>query len=468
MAPAQLPRKGDTVMRSRISPLLRVVGLVASGFIGAAVWAQDVTVFRNVSIVPMDTERVIDGQTVIVRGELIESIAPASSAQIPPDARVIDGTGRYLVPGLAEMHAHVPTGGDAQYVDEVLFLYVANGVTTARGMLGEPSHLTLRERIAKHEVLGPRLFTSGPSLNDQRVNSPEEAARIVREQARAGYDFVKVHPGPTRAEYDAAVQAGRDSGIELAGHVPAEVGVRRAIEARQATIDHLDGYVEALVPQPRGEGGFFGLDLADAVDRNLIPELVAATVEAGIWNVPTLTLIEHWPAPTPTLDELFARPEIAYVAPRLREQWASSKRQITSAPGYDAERAQALVELRRELVKALHDGGAGLLLGSDAPQVFNVPGFSLQRELQAIVAAGLTPYQALRTGTANPALFFDAEDEFGTIREGLAADLILSASHPLEDVAALERIEGVMVRGRWLDRAAIDARLAEIAARHGR
>jgi imidazolonepropionase-like amidohydrolase len=124
------------------------------------------------------------------------------------------------------------------------------------------------------------------------------------------------------------------------------------------------------------------------------------------------------------------------------------------------------VAVRRELIKALHDAGAGLLLGSDAPQIFNVPGFSLHRELEAVVAAGLTPYEALRTGTANPAAFFDATAEFGTIREGLAADLILVAENPLEDVRALERIEGVMVRGRWLDRAALDAGLAEIAARY--
>jgi imidazolonepropionase-like amidohydrolase len=447
-----------------------MTGLMPFGAIGlltVTAAAQDVTVFRNVSVVPMDSERVLEAQTVVVRGERIESIGPAASAEIPPGARLIDGTGRYLVPGLAEMHAHVPGGGDSRYVEEVLFLYVANGVTTARGMLGEPSHLELREQIARHEVLGPRLYTAGPSLNDQRVGSPADAERMVREQAEAGYDFVKVHPGPTRAEYDAAVETAVATGITLAGHVPAEVGVRRALEAKQATIDHLDGYLEALVPEAqRAAGGFFGLNLADAADRSLIPELVAATLAAGAWNVPTQTLIDNVPAPAPTVDELLARPELAYVSRDTRTQWANVKRNVTSAPGYEANRARALVSVRRELIKALHDAGAGLLLGSDAPQIFNVPGFSLHRELVAIVAAGLTPYEALRTGTANPAVFFDETDEFGTIREGLAADLILVAANPLEDVAALARPDGVMVRGRWLDRAALDAGLAEIAARY--
>ena len=449
------------------TPRMRVA-LAASALFAVSAGAQEVTVFRNVSVIPMDSERVLEGQTVVVRGERIESIG-AAGAQIPAGARVIDGAGRYLVPGLAEMHAHVPTGSDPGSVEEVLFLYVANGVTTARGMLGVPSHLELREQIARHEVLGPRLYTSGPSLNDQRVGSPADAESMVREQAAAGYDFVKVHPGPTRAEYDAAVAAAVANGIELAGHVPADVGVRRALEAKQATIDHLDGYLEALVPESRrAAGGFFGLNIADAADRSLIPELVAATVAAGVWNVPTQSLIDNVPAPSPTLDELLARPEIAYISPQTREQWANAKRNVSSAPGYDPDRARALVAVRRELIKALHDAGAGLLLGSDAPQIFNVPGFSLHRELDSIVAAGLTPYEALRTGTANPAVFFDAVDEFGTIREGLAADFMLVSGNPLEDVAALERPEGVMVRGRWLDRAALDAGLEEIAVRYRR
>ena len=309
---------------SNSSQLRRLAPLLGT-LLATAAAAQDVTVFRNVSVVPLDSERVLEAQTVVVRGERIAAMGPPASTQVPTNARVIDGTGRYLVPGLAEMHAHVPGGNDARFVEEVLFLYVANGVTTARGMLGEPAHLQLRERIARNEVVGPRLFTSGPSLNDQRVNSPEDAARMVREQAAAGYDFVKVHPGPTRAEYDAAVTAAAASGIRLAGHVPADVGVLRAIEARQATIDHLDGYLEALVPaSARVSSGFFGLGIADAVDRARIPELVAATKAAGVWNVPTQTLIEHVPAPTPTLDELLARPEMAYISRETREQWANA------------------------------------------------------------------------------------------------------------------------------------------------
>lgn len=453
--------------------MLKRLSTVAAAFaagMSLVTHAQDVVVFDDVNVVPMDEERVLEARTVIVRDGRIESIVESGEAEIPADALVIDAGGRYLVPGLAEMHAHVPPTSDRRYLEEVLFLYVANGVTTARGMLGEPGHLELRERIARHEVLGPRLYTSGPSLSGQSVESPEQAARIVREQAATGYDFVKLHPGLTRAEFDAAVDAAREAGIELAGHVSDDVGVARALEARQATIDHLDGYVQYLVPEPeRGAApaGFFGIGLADRVDVERIPDAAAATRDARVYVVPTQTLLEHWAAPSPTADELMARPEMAYVSPQTRQQWLQSKRQITQSPGYSEERARRLIEVRRMLVKALHDTDPSLLLlGSDAPQVFNVPGFSLLHELESIVAAGLTPYEALRTGTVHPAEFFGAEDEFGRIAPGLAADLVLVDRNPLEDVSAMREPAGVMVRGRWLDRDALDARLAEIAERY--
>lgn len=436
---------------------------------GAQAPAPEVTAFRGVTVIPMDTdaERLLPDHTVVVRGERIAAIGPAASVTIPAGARVIDGAGRYLVPGLAEMHAHVPPAADARYLEEVLFLYVANGVTTARGMLGEPAHLALRERIRRHEVLGPRLYTSGPSLNNQTATSPEATARLVREQAAAGYDFIKIHPGPSRAAYDAAVAAAAESGIRLAGHVPADVGLLRALEARQATIDHLDGYVESLVPPAqRGNPGFFASNLADLADRSRIGELVAATVRSGVWNVPTQTLIEHWPAPEPGVDALLARPEMAFVSPQQRRQWADAKRQQQAAPGHDPQRVRNLIALRRQLIKALYDAGAGLLLGSDAPQVFNVPGFSLHREFASMLAAGLTPWQVLRTGTANPARFFGAAQEFGSVQQGLAADLLLLEANPLQAPEALARPLGVMLRGRWLDREMLDARLAQIAARY--
>ena len=231
-----------------------------------------------------------------------------------------------------------PRATTHRYVEEVLFLYVANGVTTARGMLGAAEHITLRERLSKHEVLGPRLFTSGPSLNDQSVGSPDEAARIVREQARAGYDFVKVHPGPTRAEYDAAVPSRCRKRHRVGG--PRARRRRRAARDRgEAGDDRPPRRLRrsARARGPSRAGRLFGINLAGDADRSRIPALVSATVAAGVWNVPTQTLIEHWPAPSPTVDELLARPEMAYVSPQTRTGWSNAKRQMMSAPDYDGD-----------------------------------------------------------------------------------------------------------------------------------
>ena len=434
----------------------------------AAAQEPERTVFQDVQVVDMETGSVLRDQTVVVSGDRIAAIGPSDAVEIPQAAIVIEAEGRYLLPGLAEMHGHVPGIGDRQYLEDVLFLYVANGVTTVRGMLGQPAHLELREQIANHEVLGPRLYTSGPSLRGGSVGGPENARRIVLEQAEAGYDFVKVHPGLTRAEFDAAVDAGLETGIDLAGHVSIHYGVGRALEARQATIDHLDGYVRYLIPPESdystAQVGFSEVNLVEFVDEDRITQVARETRDAGVWNVPTQSLVEHRVVPEAPA-EIARRPEMIYMPPEIIQDWVERNERARGTLS-SQNVGMRLLEIRQQLIKALHDEGAGLLLGSDAPQVFNVPGFSIHHELRGIVAAGLTPHEALRTGTIAPAEFFSAEDEFGRISVGLAADLVLVGSDPLEDVAAVSRPFGVMVRGQWLDRSRLDQGLAAIADRY--
>ena len=426
--------------------------------------------FRDANVITLDADEALPGQTVLVADGRITAIGPEGTFALPAGAAVIDASGRYLMPGLTEMHGHVPGSDDRQYLEDVLFLYVANGVTTVRGMQGREGHLELRGQIVRHEVLGPRFITSGPALNGNVVDGPDEARQFVLDQADAGYDFIKLLRGLSRAEFDAAVQAAAEAGTHVAGHVSEDVGVARALEARQATIDHLDGFPQYLLPpqvdQSAIDPGFYGVNILDRIDEDRITQLAREARDAGVWIVPTNTMIANVALPSPSAEELGARPQMAYLPPALVQGWVESKQrrvgEINLSPG-DGER---LVDLRNRIVKALHDEGVGLLLGSDAPQTFNVPGFSLQRELSAMVDAGLSPYEALHMGTVAPADFFDAEDEFGRIAVGLAADLILLADNPLEDVGAAARPLGVMVRGEWLDRARIDAGLAAIAERH--
>lgn len=407
------------------------------------------TAFVNVNVVPMTSETVIEQQTVLVHDGLIEAIGHVDEVRIPEDARVIDGTDRYLMPGLAEMHAHVPDA-DSPNLDRDFSLYVANGVTTVRGMLGKPSHLALRQDLLDDKIFGPRLFTSGPSLNGRSVTGPAHAKQKVEEQHAAGYDFIKVHPGLNSAEFEALAETANALGMPYAGHVPVAAGVTRVLELDMATIDHLDGYFAALLPVSShgsgGYGGFFDVMLADELDADRIADIARATAEAGTWNVPTQVLVELRVNETP-VSELRNRPEMRYMPEATVQRWADAKTQTLLESDFDPAVAALAIELRRKLILELHHAGAGLLLGSDSPQVFNVPGFATHRELDALVAAGLTPFEALRTGTV-------AVDEFlgsntGIVAVGREADLVLLDANPLVDIRNSRRIHGVMMRGQW-------------------
>lgn len=454
-------------MLKLLTALVSAVGLLAAP---PAVAQSSMTyAIADVTVVPMDREGHLPNQNVIVRDGAIVAMGPAATTPVPAGATRIEGRGRYLMPGLAEMHAHVPPQPDqAQWTEDVLFLYAANGITFARSMLGAPHHIALRARAEAGGIVSPRIYTSGPSLNGNSVATPEDGRRMVAEQRAAGYDFLKIHPGLDRPRYDAIVEAARAHAIPMGGHVPAEVGLMRALEVRQATIDHFDEFVPVLVPEgaASGPGGFFGVNHADAVDEARIPALVERVRASGVWNVPTESLMHHLLLASPTTDALLAWPEMAYVPPQMRAQWAQARNGLQAHPTYNAATAQHFVEMRGRLIKALHDAGAGLLLGSDAPQIFQVPGFSIHHELRFLVAAGLTPYQALATGTRNVARFLGEEEQFGTVATGRRADLILLEADPLADVANVRRRAGVMLNGRWLSEADIQSGLAAIAARY--
>jgi imidazolonepropionase-like amidohydrolase len=428
----------------------------------AAVYA-----FTDVTVVPMDRERLLRDHTVVVRDGRIVEVGPSAGVQVPAGATRIDGRGKYLMPGLAEMHAHVPGPQDPAWVEDVLTLYVANGITFARSMLGHPTHLELREAAARGAIVSPTIYTSGPSINGNSAPTPEAAERMVREQHAAGYDFLKVHPGVSRAAFDRMVEVAREVGLTFGGHVPSDVGLARALEARQATVDHLDGYMEMLLPpgaEAEGPSGFFGMALVDRADPARIPEVAVATRRAGVWNVPTQSLIENLASPVPP-ERMAEGPGMRYVPRPTLENWMQAKRNFQAAESFDAAAAQRFVEIRRRLIRGLQDAGAGLLLGSDAPQIFNVPGFAIHPELRMMVESGLTPFQALESGTRNPAVFLGQEAEFGTVAAGRRADLILLEADPLADITNVERRAGVMVRGRWMPESELRSRLDAIAAR---
>lgn len=435
---------------------LLLSAVIPSAACAQAAGAGDLTAFTDVTVIPMDSERTLPGHTVLVQGDRIIAVGPAASVAVPNGARRIDGRGKYLVPGLAEMHGHVPPpGAPAQYTEDVLFLYVANGITTVRGMLGAEGQLDLRRRTSRGELWGPTLYLAGPSLNGNSVNSPDDAVRMVREQRAAGWDLLKIHPGLTRAEFDAMARTAAEEGIRFGGHVPAEVGLMHALRMGQETFDHVDGYVEYV-------GGAEG-----PIDPAKLDSAVRVTREAGAWVVPTMALWEVLYGTLP-LDSLLAFPELRYTSAQSVQQWTNAYNQRRAAPQFNLETSRRVIAARQQVLAALHRGGAGILMGTDAPQQFSIPGFSLHREFPRMRAAGMSPYDILATGTRNVGAYFQRQDAFGTVAVGRRADLLLLDADPLADVANLQRIAGVMARGRWLPASEIRTRLEAIAARNPR
>jgi imidazolonepropionase-like amidohydrolase len=242
--------------------------------------------------------------------------------------------------------------------------------------------------------------------------------------------------------------------------------VEQAIDAGIATIDHLDGYMASLIvandDPTGGYGGFFGVYLAEFADVSRIDDIAAATAEKGVWNVPTEILFEQWLSEADA-ERLASRAEMKYMPAGVVENWKATKQETLRDPQYDPEVVARAIELRRKIILALQQSGAGLLLGSDAPQVFNVPGFSVHRELALLVESGLSPFEALQSGTVYPATFLDIEDRIGTVQAGLDADLILLDGNPLEDISNSRRVHGVMLQGRWLSRQKLDRMLRKLA-----
>jgi imidazolonepropionase-like amidohydrolase len=436
-------------LRPRLAASL-AFGLVSAGVIlHAAAQAEPAAVaFRNVTVVPMDANRALPAQTVIVRGSTIAAIGPTRTTSVPNGALEIDGAGKFLRPGLTDMHVHLP-GPDApdQRTADELFLYLANGVTTVRSMNGFDPHLRVRERVNGGELPGPTLILAGPGLDGQRVTTPQDGEREVRKQKANGFDLVKILPGLSRASYDAIVRTAREVNMPYAGHVPADVGIEHALDSGQETIEHLDGYLELLKGrQPLSAAA-------------MLP-LVTRTKQSGAWNVPTMAVMA---VNVGTVDnsELLARGELEYIPASYVDDWLG----LRSRSNIPKNISTIIQANRMQLLKLLHEQGARLLLGTDSPQLFNVPGFSIHRELRMMADAGMTPYEVLRTSTQQVGVYL--KQQCGTMKVGACADLVLVDADPLQDLANVNRISGVLVRGRWWSSIAIREELAGIRARPG-
>lgn len=436
---------------------MRTIGiaLAAVGALSARPAAgQGAIAITHVQVVDVEAGRLVRDQTVIVRGNRIASVGPARRANVPAGARVVDGRGRFLIPGLWDMHAHTAMPGGRA----VLPLYVVNGVTGVRDMAGDWNQLVAwRREIANGTLLGPRMIVSGPYIEGGDVpiphllaRNPEEARVAVDSLVTLGVDFIKLHSQFTRETFLAAASRAKARGIPFTGHVPRSVGSAEASDSGQRSLEHLLAIpipctpAESLAMLPR-----FTVQrvLARCSSANLAP-LWTRFVRNRTWIVPTLVAqyeVASWPRRTVPGDA-YAR----YLPDSLRSYVAQIFPMPDSIPPRADVTGRALFNRAVALIGIMHRAGVAIMPGTDAPLRNSPPGFGLHAELEWFVRGGMTPAAALRSATLEPARYFGTVDSAGTIAAGKLADLVLLEANPLTDIRRTRRVYAVVANGRLI------------------
>lgn len=408
------------------------------------------------SVIPMDRERVLRRHTVLVRDGRIAAIGPDGRVRIPAAATRIDGRGKFLLPGLADMHVHLLDRSE-------LLAYAANGVTTVLNLHGLGRHLAWRDSLARGRLLGPRLFTSGPIVDGDPptrstnvvVTTAAQAESVVVAHKAAGFDFLKIYDNVPPDLYRVLAVTARRVGLPMVGHLPTPVGLEGFLEARgQVGLEH----VEELLP-------FF----RDGRDTAGVGRVAQALAAAGVWVTPTVTVHASALAQSRGWAAVRARPAMRYMSPATEQMWGwePTGRGNDGNPAARERYERTVGFFERSLIPALHRAGVRLLAGTDAPIAAIIPGFALGEEIETLHRSGLSRHEALRAATANAAEFVGRRGEFGVISVGASADLLLLDADPLADLRALARPRGVMLRGSWLSREWLDAALARLAASYG-
>jgi imidazolonepropionase-like amidohydrolase len=437
--------------------------------------------FTNVSVIPMDRERVLANQTVVVKDGLIVEVGNTKNVKPPRGAVRIDGTGKYLIPGLVDMHTHLLSDSD-EFPDSIgsdeLRVMVANGVTTVRFMIGTPALLTLRTLSANREIEAPTIFVASPHLtgreqgNNFVVNTPDEAREAVRKSKAAGYDFIKVTTFVKPDVYEAAVDEAAKQNIRVVGHADSRfVGVERAWKAKQQ-IEHLDGYIELLLRDDAPMKGSVS-DIYiynpenwksfDYIDETKIPEIARKTVASNPFVNPTHHFMKNSFGRLRTEDEIRKQPDFRFYPAKVQQQWLDFYKKNRFINTVSLEQRARWIQLREKLIKAIYDAGGRIMTGSDTPEFLWLYGFGMHHELKALKDAGLSNYAALEAATRNPSMFLGTIDKVGTIEKGKRADLILLNANPLDNISATQNRAGVMLKGKWRRQEDLNAWLDESA-----
>jgi len=437
--------------------------------------------------------------TVIVEGPRIVAIGPSASTSIPHNAKVIDGSGRFLIPGLADMHIHLTGAGEPSGSREfVIPLLVANGITTVRDMGGSVEALEqLREEINSGKRAGPQIFFTGPYLDGNPpsfqpsivVQTAAEATAAVDKLKAEGVDFIKVQSRLQPAPYYAIALESKKQEIRFVGHVPDSITATAASEAGQASIEHLTGVLldcstreselrqRQIAPPPKNETQAqandrdrqWTKDLLDSYSQQLADKLVQTFLTNRTWQVPTFPVLVHIGFLTPETD-LRNDPKMKYVPAKMREIWEQGRDERLDHRSAEEFALRAEIILRSlQIVGKMNSAGVPIMAGTDSTAPNVIPGFSLHEDLAYLVQAGLTPMQALQAATARPAEFLHRTAEQGIIATGKRADLVLLDANPLDNIHNTQKIHAVLLNGKLFERNDLDALLVavqEFAASH--
>ncbi|OGT59502.1 MAG: hypothetical protein A3E01_01600 [Gammaproteobacteria bacterium RIFCSPHIGHO2_12_FULL_63_22] len=427
---------------------------------------------ENISIVDVEKGAIQSGRYVAIAGSRIVGIYD-HKVSLRGGGQTIDGSRKYLIPGLWDMHFHYSL--NHQFSNPLL---IANGVTGIREMWGVPSTIEeIRAKIASESLIAPDLYASGNIVDGSPpswpwasgVKNAEEARLEVAEQASQGVDFIKVYSRLSRDSYKAIASTSKELGVPFAGHLPDSVSIWDAIESGQASIEHLGGILEASSSKPQDLAKFTrdqriekARFLVDTFDRKKFEAVADALAQSNTWVSPTLTVLDSVSHRKGTTD--LADTRMRYLPDSVRKMWNPG---AGRSPEY-YEAHERLFELQLSLLGELSKRQVKLLAGTDALNPFCYPGFSLHDEMQSMVKGGMTPSEALKTATLNPALFMGKADEFGKVETGQASSLIILDANPLDDIRNTKSINAVFVRGRYLGRMRLDAMLeAAMRAQEG-
>jgi hypothetical protein len=449
--------------RTNCMPRLLVSLLFLTGVAGASD-ARDL-VFTNVNVVSMEKEEVLPQRDVLIHHGIIRSIeAHVSKGRWPAGTIVVDGSGKYLLPGLADMHVHMGFGDEEQ-----LKLYVVNGVTTVLNLSGTPKLLEWKTKIAAGELLGPTFYTTGPIIDgDPPTNNTHvvvrnrgEAEREVDAQVRLGYDFIKPYSALSREGYEGIVDAARRNKIRLVGHVAWSVGVQGTIQANQDAIAHVEELYRYFVDRHRKPPPDTQPDPAK------IPVLARELADHHTWVITTLSANDNILKQATNLSALLESPDMQFIPKFYLDDCRKDDPYANRGSDWVLQN-KIMVPFLFKIAAGLKAASVTMMAGTDATNPMQVPGISLHDELEELVEAGLSPYEALVTSTRNPAIFLGRSGETGTVTPGKIADLLLVEANPLEQITNTRKIAGVMVRGQWLDAAELERMKRELVGHFAR